>query len=1030
MPVTAERLEEIREQEREQLLRSGATLSPIELARARGRAQVAREEQPIISGASSLEKFLDAINLPQQALFGILNQRPEETFIQAGVRGTRENLRFQDVLERNRLASGPAAEALGLAGDILFDPALLVAGPAFRLAGKGIGLTTRLGIGAGKRLLGPTISDKLFESAIKPVARRFSKTAFASPVERDLLNLIDFEIGKAQNARRAILLEEGAAREIAVKLGGKAGLPAEEVLPEIARQIEAKTGVQLSLAFSKAGLGVTEIEGSLVNILNDLRKIDDFDLFNVARVAPFERTVKNILRKQGIKSPTSQEVEIAKELAKIDRRNSAFGILPKVQRRIKVKTDAQLAFPFATIEESKKLGDNVPLFVSSGVSKEFSTIDDVLKASAAEKQLASIPADLQREIGREVTHAKQRLENILAREKSFGLKTQRLEDSTVDYLTHLTTPEARQVIAKLPNFRAFGRRFSGRHAFQLQRLLTENHPAIRKAIESGGKADIRTLNVLWREGKLFPDLGPQGSNLFVDDPFAVAAIRRIRGEKAIADVQIITKAAANPKMAIPRGSAPSHFRELRLPDDPRLEGLKNFTDRVRFDPLVADHLEQVFEKTLLPEGLDVFLKTFDTVQGIWKALTLAPFPAYHTRNAVGNMWNNYLSGMGAGSARFYKDALAFQRGKLPSVTLGGKTYSVDDLRRLMDDFGITGRNLRDVENLNRSTIKSLQQVSFAAEDIPGLGKIVQVGFKVGTKIEDNARIAHFFHKLDKGMEPIDAALSVKKYLFDYATGLTDFEQTVMRRIMPFYTWTRFNIPLQAQAVVQNPIPFVRLSEVVNTVRQKGIPFGAGEGFEERTARLRGEDRQLLPEFVREAVGIPVRIAASGDPEYFLLAGWLPAADLEVLGRSGGIVDKLAQLLSPFLKEPVEQAFNYDTFLKRKLEEFPGQKTKFLRLPIRRRMVKSLRNIRLLADADRIIRAVEREPEGFTPEQISKVGLITRFVFGFKPFEVSPERGARRLLFQRRERLRQLRSAARRGDEANVTTLREIIERNR
>jgi len=934
MPVTAEQLEQIREQERERLLSTGATLSPVELARSRGRAQIAREEQPIISGASSLEKFLDAINLPQQALFGLMNQRPEETFIQAGVRGTRENLRFQDVLERNRLAEGPAATALGFAGDVLFDPALLVAGPAFRLAGKGIGLTTRLGIGAGKRILGPTISDKLFESAIKPIARRFSKTAFASPVERDLLNLIDFEIGKAQNARRAILLEEGAAREIALEVGAKAGLNADEILPEIARRIEVKTG-------------------------------------------------------------------------------------------------AQLAFPFASLEESRKVVKNpqLPLFVSSSVGSEFSKIDDVLKLAAKEEKLANIPAGLNREIAQQATASKARLENIIAKERQFGVQTERLEDATVDYLTHLTTPEAKQLIAKLPNFRAFGRRFSGRHAFQLQRILKDSHPAIQKVLAEGGVADIKTLNRLWREGKLFPQLGPQGSNLFVDDPFAAAAVRRIRGEKAIADAQVILKAAGNPKMASPKVTAPSHFRQLRLPDDPRLAALRNVTGKVRFDPDVADHVEQVLEKTLLPEGLDVFLKTFDTVQGIWKGLTLAPFPAYHLRNIAGNLHNNYLGGMGANSIRFYKSAMSFQRGRLPSITLGGKTYNTEELTRLLGDYGVTRRGFFSGE-ITRKSIKQLQQVSFTAEDIPGLGRLVSGGFKVGTAFEDNARIAHFFFQLEKGKEPLDAALSVKKYLFDYVSGLTDFEQSVMRRIMPFYAWSRFNIPLQAQAIVENPRPFVRLSEIVNTLRQKGIPFGAGEGFEERTSKLRAEDRELLPDFIREAVGIPIRLSPDGDPEYFLLGGWLPAADLEVLGRPGGLADRLKDLLSPFIKEPLEQAFNYDTFINRKIEDFPGQKAKFLTVPVRRRLVKAMRNIRLLGDADRLIRAVEREPEGFTPEQVSIIGTMTRFVFGLKSFEVSPERGARRLLFQRRENIRRLRSAARRGDEANVRTLREIIERNR
>ena len=369
------------------------------------------------------------------------------------------------------------------------------------------------------------------------------------------------------------------------------------------------------------------------------------------------------------------------------------------------------------------------------------------------------------------------------------------------------------------------------------------------------------------------------------------------------------------------------------------------------------------------------------------------------------------------------------RGKLPSVTLGRKAYTSDDLTRLVTDYGITKRGFFSGE-VTRKSIKQLQQVSFTAEDIPGLGKLVRGGFKAGTEVEDNARIAHFFFQLEQGKEPLEAALSVKKYLFDYVSGLTDFEQSVMRRIMPFYAWSRFNIPLAAQAIVENPRPYVRLSEIVNTVRQKGLPIGSLEGFEERTSKLRAEDRELLPDFIREAVGIPIRLSPDGDPEYFLLGGWLPAADLEVLGRPGGLADRLKDLLSPFIKEPIEQAFNFDTFLNRKIEDFPGQKAKFLTIPLRRRLVKSLRNIRLLGDADRLLRAVEREPEGFTPEQVSKIGTITRFIFGLKSFEVSPERGARRLLFQRRERIRQLRSAARRGDEENVTTLREILERNR
>jgi predicted amidophosphoribosyltransferase len=968
---------------------------------------------------------LDAVNLPQQALFGLLDRRPEETFLESGIRGTRANLRFKDILERQGL-QGPASTVLGFAGDVLFDPAILLAGPAFRVAGKGIGLAGRLGVAGAKRFA-PTISDRLFETAIKPIARRFSKTAFASEAERDLINLIDFEIGKAQNARHAILLEEGAAQQVALKLANRTNIPADDVLREIAREAERKTGIQLELAFPPGGLGVPPAQEALRNILKDLRQFESFQVLQSFD----DKIIERALRKQGVVKPTPTQIAITKQIAEIERRNSFFGIIPEVQKRIKVKTDSQLAFPFGSLEESRKITKNpqVPLFVSASLEREFSKVDDVLRASAAEEKLAHLPADLQREIGQQATGIKARLENMLAREQSFGLRTQRLEDSTVDYLTHLTTPEAKQTIASMPNFSAFGRRFSGRHAFQLQRVLNESHPAIARVIGAGGKADIKTLNQLWREGKLFPQLGPQGSNLFVDNPFTISAVRRIRGEKAIADAQIIIKAANNPKMAVPRGTAPQHFRSLRLPEDSRLDALRNLTDKVRFDPDVASQLEQVIEKTLLPEGLDVFLKTFDTVQGIWKGITLAPFPAYHARNTVGNFWLNYLAGMGIGSVGFYRNAMRLQRGTLSNVTLGGKAYTANELTRLVNDFGIAGRGFFSGE-VTLSSLKQLQRIPITAGDIPGIGLLVRKGFKAGTAIENNARIAHFMFKLDKGLDPMDAALSVKKYLFDYINGLTDFEQAVMRRIFPFYTFARFNIPLQAQAIVQNPRPFVRLSEIVNTARQKGIALNGDASFEERTANLRAEDRELLPEFVREQVGIPIRLSPSGDPEYFLLGGWLPAADLEVLGRPGGIADKMGDLLSPFIKEPVEQVFNFDLFVKRKIEQFPGQKQKFLGFSIRRRLAKSLRTIRILGDADRFMRAVAKDETRFTADQVSAVGTMTRFVFGLKAIPVSPEREARRQFFQRRETIRRLRSAARRGDEANVLTLREILERNR
>jgi hypothetical protein len=875
---------------------------------------IARRNQDIISGTSFLEKTFDVLNTPQQFLFGLLTKEANEDLIQAGIRGTRENARFADVLERDFSANPDSwgTKIAGFAGDLLFDPLLfLPVGKVIKVGGKVIGGVGKFGFGAAEHVA-PNLTARLYESAVKPLARAFSKTALRSDAEKELISLIDLELTKAQARANRILLQENEARQVATDIAKRLNLPEQDVFNEVARRVE-------------------------------------------------------------------------------------------------VKTQSQLAFPFATEAESKRVMQSPQLDLFPGlkgeVGREFALIESQVKDAAAD--LASkLPAAEEREIAQQATSLKQRLENALVREQSFGLSTTRLEDATVDYLTHLTTPEAKKLIAELPEFRSLGREFDARHAFQLARQLDESHPTIRAVIEAGGSADIATLNRLWQEGKLFPDLGPQTSKLFVDDPYAVAAVRRIRGEKAIADAEILIKTAGNPNLALPKAAAPSNFRPLRLPSDARWDRLRGYLDRFAFDPDVAAHLEQTIQTTLLPEGLDKFLKGFDTVQNLWKQLTLHIFPSYHTRNFVGNVWNNWLAGLD--NPKWYFDAAKVQLGTARELTLAGKTYSLDALRRMAEDFGISTGTFAEAETFRKS-LPGMSRVYFEARDIPGLGKAVGAGQKLGQTIEENSRLALFLHELDNGKSATEAALTVKKYLFDYTNGLTRFEQSVMRRVMPFYTWTRFNLPLQVRALVDNPRPYLRLSEFVNTVRTKGI--AGGKDFEERAAAYRGEDAAYLAEFIKQNAGIPVRTGPNGEPEFYLLSSWIPAADLDVLGSKGGMFDRLKDLLSPFIKTPIEQLSNRDLFKGRELEQYPGETQRFLNVEVRRRYAQLLRNVRLLAEADRVLKAWN-EQDQLEPDQQSKLSALTRLLFGLKGYEARPEVEGRRLQQKQRERMRRLRGAIR------------------
>jgi hypothetical protein len=928
-------------------------------------ALIARQNQPLISGGSFLEKALDVINTPQQMMFGLMSRPENESPWDAMIRGAKQNARFLDVMQADFDADPKSFvnRAIGLSGDILLDPLNLLAGPIMKGVSKGLKLTGAVGVSAAKAIA-PNLSERLFESAVKPLVHLFSRTALRTAAEKDLIGMIDIELGKAQATAQRILIEEGQARKVASNVAQKLGLPEETVLGEVARRVEIKTG-------------------------------------------------------------------------------------------------SQLAFPFATLDKSKKLLESPQLdfFTKGELSKEFAVIEERLNVARADFQGALPLAYVEeREIALQATNLKQRLENALLKERSFGIKINRLDDSTVDYLTHLTTPEAKKILVDLPQFRSFGRMFNPRMAFQLARQLDETTPAIARAIEQGGKADIQTLNRLWQSGELFPQLGPQTSKLFTDDPFIASAVRRIRGEKALADAQILIKTAGDRRFALPAAEAPAHFRPLNLPSDARFDRLRVYTDKFRYEPEIATHLEKTIETTLLPEGLDKFLKTFDTIQNVWKGLTLSPFPAYHLRNMVGNIWNNYLAGLDnpkwygmatrlqlvprqfarmerelglikAGAPqvpiRAAEEAIATTIARaevLPSFTLGGTKYNSPALLQMLDDFGIRQGTFVEGEVIRKGMPGMAGRVYFGAEDIPGFGKVVKKGMEVGRSIENNARIAHFMWRLDKGDTAMQAALSTKKYLFDYSKGLTKFEQSVMRRVLLFYAWTRFNVPLQIESLVSNPRPYVRLSELVSTLRTLGEeavpmpPRGFGpeapsSEFAKKAAEYRGADQRYLAAWIKDSVGIPYRLGPTGEPEYFLLAGWLPAGDVNSITPSGAY-NRLRDLLSPFLRTPIEQLTNTDLFRAEQLEKFPGETGRFLGLEMRKRNIQMLKNLRLLGEADRVLKLWQQTDELTEPE-LSNLGAITRSIFGLKSYEAKPHFEAVRIRRERTEHLKQMKSSVRR-----------------
>lgn len=138
----------------------------------------------------------------------------------------------------------------------------------------------------------------------------------------------------------------------------------------------------------------------------------------------------------------------------------------------------------------------------------------------------------------------------------------------------------------------------------------------------------------------------------------------------------------------------------------------------------------------------------------------------------------------------------------------------------------------------------------------------------------------------KGFSVGESMDAVTRSQFDY-TALSTFEKSFMRRTVPFYAWSRKNVPYQFAKLLESP-----------------------GGRAAQTARLfgQGDKDQYTPGYMREGLSVPV----SGDERDagFLRQSGLPIEDLNKFVMSGGMpasrtLQKFGGLLHPGIAAPIE-----------------------------------------------------------------------------------------------------------------------------
>lgn len=318
-----------------------------------------------------------------------------------------------------------------------------------------------------------------------------------------------------------------------------------------------------------------------------------------------------------------------------------------------------------------------------------------------------------------------------------------------------------------------------------------------------------------------------------------------------------------------------------------------------YDPALAAHIDKTFE-ALKPQELNNFVKNYDKIQNAWKMSATFWNPAFHSRNSISNMYQNTLAGVNNPADYARATRIQYKSRK-----------SIDDLapddKKIMKEYreqglDTTGHFSGDIE-------QSIEAQINTAFDMAKKGNVVGVinkaGGAAGNAVETNAKLAHYIAKRNEGLTPFEAGESVKKYLFDYQ-DLTRLEKDVFKRLMPFYTWTRKNIPLQIEALIKDPAKQTKLIKFKNNVEVYS-----------------GDDKTnaLLPEYMQNAS--PVFIGKKdGKVRYIKLEGFLPTADINRLSEPA---QEMLALFSPILKAPIEQTANYNFFFGQPLTRQKGIK---------------------------------------------------------------------------------------------------------
>lgn len=299
-------------------------------------------------------------------------------------------------------------------------------------------------------------------------------------------------------------------------------------------------------------------------------------------------------------------------------------------------------------------------------------------------------------------------------------------------------------------------------------------------------------------------------------------------------------------------------------------------------------------------------------------------PSFQINNLLGNSSNMYLAGISpTKQAELFPEALNIMnksddlmRKAANGVELTGKEQKMLNIWNSFIDAGfgdpktLPSAQLADMPDSLKKYFtgeKEFKNVKdFLVDGLPYLNN------KMNESMDTMARLVTFMEGsrnkkfLDK-LGVSNAGEAVRKVLFD-PTDLTDFEKNVMKRALPFYTFTKKNLAFQFDNLSKNASQYSKLIR----------------GYDRLLDAATGDNSENVSDWLKDNLYIPIPVLGK-DGSYKVIRGALPFGNL--IDTLENPASNLVNLSSPAFKMPMEIATNTNSFTGRDIESFPGELSK-------------------------------------------------------------------------------------------------------